>query len=178
MAKSKEQKKEILQTLEKKINDSKSIVFTSFDALNVVEGEELRKNLHKEDGEYYVAKKTLLHKVFSEKKIDNLDIKNFVGKIAVIFSYDDEVAGAKIIANFQKKHENKITFVGGILENKFLNSDEINNLSKLPSKIELYAKITGSLNAPISGFVNCLSGNLRKLVYALNAIKEAKASLI
>lgn len=175
MAKSKEQKKEILQTLKEKINDSKSVVFTSFDTLSVTEGEELRQNLRKEGGEYYVAKKTLLDKAFSEKKIESLNIKDFEGKIATVFSYDDEVAGAKALADFKKSHENKVNFVGGILEGKFLSSEEVDNLSKLPSKIELYAKITGSLNAPISGFVNCLSGNLRKLVYALNAIKEAKA---
>ncbi len=175
MAKSKEQKAEILQTLKEKINDSKSIVFTSFDALGAIEGEELRQSLRAEGGEYYVAKKTLLDKVFSEKKIDNLNIKDFVGKVAIIFSYNDEVSGAKTLATFQKTHENKINFTGGVLEGKFLTSDEVNNLAKLPSKLELYAKITGSLNAPISGFVNCLSGNLRKLVYALNAIKEAKA---
>jgi large subunit ribosomal protein L10 len=34
--------------------------------------------------------------------------------------------------------------------------------------------MVGSLNAPVSGFTNVLAGNLRKLVYALNAVKEAK----
>ncbi|MDP2843222.1 MAG: 50S ribosomal protein L10, partial [Acetobacterium sp.] len=35
-------------------------------------------------------------------------------------------------------------------------------------------KVLGGLNAPISGFVNVLNGNMRGLVVALNAIAEQK----
>jgi large subunit ribosomal protein L10 len=51
---------------------------------------------------------------------------------------------------------------------------EVKHLANLPSKQELLAKVVGSIKAPVSGFVGVLSGNLRKFVYALNAIKEAK----
>lgn len=176
MAKTKEQKQEILSSLEDKISRSKSIVFTSFDTLTVSENEELRQNLRKEGGEYYVAKKTLLERAFADKKVEDLNIKDFQGKIATIFSYDDEVISAKILADFKKSHEEKIQFVGGVLENKYLSPEQVFNLSQLPSKEELYAKVVGSLNAPISGFANCLAGSLRKLLYALNAVKEAKVS--
>ena len=70
--------------------------------------------------------------------------------------------------------ENKIDFLGGILENKFINATQVADLAKLPSKQELYAKIVGSINAPVSGFVNALAGNLKNLVYALSAIKDKK----
>jgi hypothetical protein len=35
--------------------------------------------------------------------------------------------------------------------------------------------LVGSLNAPISGLVNALAGNIRNLVGVLNNIKNAKA---
>jgi large subunit ribosomal protein L10 len=44
----------------------------------------------------------------------------------------------------------------------------------MPSKIELLAKMVGSMKAPISGFVNVMKGNLRGLVQVLNAIKDNK----
>lgn len=174
MAKSKEQKKEILNNLKDKISRSKSIVFANFDKLEVKENEALRSKLKEENSEYYVAKKTLLEKAFEGENIENLNPRKFDGRIAAIFGYEDEVAPAKIVAEFKKIHEDKVNFVAGILENKLLSSEEVIALAKLPSKQELYAKIVGSINAPVSGFVNALAGNLRNLVYVLKAVEESK----
>ena len=174
MPKTKEQKRDILEVLKEKISRSKSIVFTKFDKLEAKEGEELRRELKKENSEYYVAKKTLMKLAFKDSGIENLNPRDFDGCLAAIFGYEDEVAPAKIVAKFQKAHAEKIDFVAGILENKLLSASEVTELSKLPSKQELYAKIVGSINAPISGFVNAMAGNLKNLVYVLKAIEEKK----
>jgi len=174
MPKSKVQKQEILRTLEEKIGRSKSIIFTSFNALGVQDNQELRAKLREEGGEYYVAKKTLLDLALKDQNIEGLDVKNFEGKLATIFSYNDEVSAVKALDTFRKANEEKFVFMGGVLENKYLNAEQVTNLAKIPGREELYAKMVGSLNAPVSGFANVLAGNLRKLVYALNAIKEAK----
>jgi large subunit ribosomal protein L10 len=176
MPKSKEQKQEILQNLKEKMESSKSIVFTGFNALGVKDNEELRSKLKEQNSEYYVAKKSLFDKALKDSNLDLVSVKEFEGKIAGIFSYEDEVAGAKIIGEFKKDKEksDKVVFLGGILENKLLNSDEVDSLSKLPSKQELYAKVVGSINAPVSGFVNVLAGNLRGLVNVLKAVSEKK----
>ena len=175
MPKNKIQKGEISRDLSEKIKKSKSIVFAGFNALGVKDNENLRAQLRKENGEYYVAKKTLLNLALKENKLD-INIKNFDGKIAAIFSYADEVAPAKIIGNFRKdkEKEGKIFFLGGVLEGKLLSKEQVEELSKLPSKRELYARLVGTLNAPISGFVNVLAGNLRGLVTVLKAISEKK----
>jgi len=82
----------------------------------------------------------------------------------------------KVLGNFRKDkvRETKIFFLGGLLEGKLISKEQVEALSKLPSKQELYAKLVGSLNAPISGFVNVLGGNLRGLVTVLKAISEKK----
>lgn len=173
MARSKEQKKEILKNLSNKLSKSKSVVFAKFDKLTVKENEDLRKQLKAEYSEYYVAKKTLLKIAFKCLNLDNLNFRKIEGKIATIFSYKDEVVPARIINKFKKNHNEKIDFAGGILENKFLSIQEVQLLAELPSKQELYAKIVGSINAPISGLVNVMAGNLKNLVYVLKAIKKA-----
>jgi large subunit ribosomal protein L10 len=174
MPKSKVQKQEILRSLQKKIGEAKSIVFAGFNALGVKDNEALRDLLRQENGEYYVAKKTLLGLAFKNQGVDVLDTKGLDGKIAAIFSYGDEVAAAKVLDNFRKDKGEKLYFLGGILEGKLLSKEEIEAVAKLPSKTELYAKLVGSLNAPVSGFVNALAGNLRNLVYVLKAIEEKK----
>jgi len=173
MPKSKIQKQEILRDLLEKFKKSKSVIFTGFNALGVKDNEILRNQLRKEEGEYYVTKKTLMNLALKENKID-LNARNFEGKMAAIFSYKDEVAGARIIGNFRKDKEKtkKIFFLGGILGDKLLSKEETESLSKLPGKDELYAKVVGSLNAPISGLVNVMAGTLRGLVNVLKAIEN------
>lgn len=176
MPKTKEQKKEILRDLAEKVSKAKSVIFAKFNKLTVKENQNLRNELKKETGEYYVAKKTLMGLAFKDLKIEGLDIKNFAGQIAAVFGYGDEAAPAKTVALFKKKLEDKekIEFIGGILEGKFVTAEQVNALSNLPGRQELYAKIVGSLNAPISGFANVLAGNLRSLVYVLKMIEEKK----
>ena len=174
MAKTKEQKKKILDDLKDKISKAKSIVFVNFTNLNVAGNEELRNNIRENNGEYYVAKKTLMDLAFKDSDIKDVDAKNFEGQAAAVFGYGDEAAPAKAVDEFKKSNEGKIEFIGGVLENKFISSDSVSELAKLPSRQELYAKIAGSINAPIFGFVNALAGNLKNLVYVLKAVENKK----
>ncbi len=175
MPKNKIQKQIISRDLSEKIKKSKSVVFVGFNAFGVKDNERLRDELGKENGEYYVAKKTLLKRALEENKIE-INTESLDGKLAAVFSYDDEVASAKIVGNFRKDKDiaEKVFFLGGILDGKFLSKEEVEALAKLPSKQELYAKLVGSMNAPVSGFVNVLAGNLRNLVGVLKAISEKK----
>ncbi|MFA6306869.1 MAG: 50S ribosomal protein L10 [Patescibacteria group bacterium] len=176
MPKTKEQKRTILRELGDKIAKAKSIIFAKYSGLTVKENEDLRAKLRQENNEYYVAKKTLFSLALKDKAIAGLDIKKFEGQIAAIFGYSDEVSPAKIVGQFKKEKdkEGKIEFIGGILENKYIGMSEVANLATLPSKQELYAKIVGSINAPVSGLVNALAGNIRNLVNVLKAVGEKK----
>jgi len=113
---------------------------------------------------------------FNSRSISSpfMNIGKSAADILTTVGYNDEVAAAKLIADFAKGREG-IEVVGGLLEGSFVDASAINQLSSLPSREELLAKLVGSINMPVSGFVNVLAGNLRGLVYALNAIKESKA---
>ncbi|MBU4601134.1 50S ribosomal protein L10 [Candidatus Parcubacteria bacterium] len=174
MAKTKEQKKKIIDDLKEKISRAKSIVFVAFNNLNVNKNEELRRQLREGGGEYYAAKKTLMDLALKDSALENVGIKEFDGQAAAVFGYGDEVSPAKIVAKFKKDNEGKLEFIGGILENKFISSESVAALAQIPSRQELYAKVVGSINAPVFGFVNALAGNLRNFVYVLKAIEEKK----
>lgn len=171
MPKSKEQKQEILKELEEKIQKSKSVVFTTFGALKVSESEDLRKRLKTEGGECYVPKKTLLGLALKNSGFD-INSRDFEGRIGVVFGYEDQVSHVKAVDKFKEEHEEKLEFLGGILDGNFIPAEQVSALAKIPNRQELYAKMVGSLNSPASGFVNALAGNLRNLVYVLKAIEE------
>ena len=57
-----------------------------------------------------------------------------------------------------------------------IDAAQVKDLAKMPSKEELIARVLGGFNAPLSGLVNVLNGNIRGLVVALNAIAEKKSA--
>jgi large subunit ribosomal protein L10 len=173
MAKSKSQKTEALQTLVENIKSSKSMVFANYQGLKMKESEELRKICRESKVVYVSTKKTLVQKALSEAGMDGSHIQGFDGAVAVAFGMADEVAPAQILAEFAKKHE-AVKLFGGVLEGAFIDGAKVTALSKLGSKQQLLGQLVGTLNAPVSGFVNVLAGNIRGFVTVLNAIKDQK----
>ena len=172
MAKTKQTKEQAIQELVESLKNSKSAVFANFQGLKVSESEELRAICREQNVKYVATKKTLLKRALAELGFE-VDTKSFEGGPAVVLGLEDEVAPAQIIAKFAKNHQAAHMF-GGILEGNFIDIKKVNELSELPSKEVLYARLVGSINAPVSGFVNVLAGNLRGLVNVLSAVKESK----
>jgi large subunit ribosomal protein L10 len=169
MPKTRERKAKDIDVLKQALSENGNIVFVNFFGLKVKNVDELRKKCRAAGLYCAVAKKTLLSAAL--KNVAK-EIKGLGGELMVIAG-KDEVAPAKTAAEFGKKNE-ALKLLAGISQGRWATLQEVAALSKLPSKEELLAKLVGSLNSPVSGFVNVLAGNLRGLVCALNAIKNKK----
>ena len=163
-----------LEELNQKLDRSKTVVLADFKGLTVDKFTELRNQLKEIGGEIKVYKNTLLKLAFKEKdlQLEEAD-KNFDGPSAAVFAYDDEIAPVKKVYEFTLQNQLP-KFKFGFLNKEFIDSGRITQLGGLPGKEILLAQVVGSLNAPISGFVNVLQGNLRKLVLVLKAVEEKK----
>lgn len=173
MPKTRIQKEEILNRLGEGLKEAKASVFANFQGLTVAEADELRGKCREEGITVVAVKKTLLKRAFDQMSI-KADPKVFEGGVAVFMGSADEVAPARIVADFAKTHK-VVSIFGGILEGEYIGADYVANLASLPSKQQLLGQLVGTINAPVSGFVNVLAGNMRNLVSVLNNIKEAKA---
>jgi len=161
--------------LTEKFKTSKSMVATDFRGLKMDEISELRKSLKKSGSDYKVVKITLLERAAREAGFEEFEVTVFKGHpLAVSFGYEDEIAPAKIILDQAKKND-KLEIVAGLLGRKVLTANEVKSLALLPSKEEMLAKVVGTLNAPIYNIVSVLHGNLRSLVYVLDAINNKKS---
>ena len=172
MAKTRQQKEAGLQQLVENLKTAKAVVFANFQGLKVKESEELRALCRKEHVTYMASKKTLVALALAQASLD-VDAKAFAGGVSIACGTSDDVTPAQIVVNFGKKHE-AVKIFGGVLEGAFIDAAKVSELAKLPSKQQLLGQFVGTLNAPISGFVNVLAGNLRGLVNVLNALKEKK----
>lgn len=172
MALTKEKKQKLIEDLRDKVSRQKSMILIGFSGIKVKELAELRKKLRESEAGLKVVKKNLADIVFKEKKI-NFKKDNFKEEIAFVFGFGDEVSPAKAVYEFSKDNES-LKILGGYMENEEKDKETIMALAQLPSREELYAKLAGSVASPLSGFVNVLQGNIKGLVCALSAIKEAK----
>lgn len=174
MQQTKQQKEALIAEVTEKIKASKALVFANFKGVTVKNVTTIRQELRKSGSSWLVLKKTLLNLALKNADVA-VDARALDGQVGVAFSHD-EVAAAKVIADFQKANKD-VTFSieGGALGKKALSIAEVKALAKLPSQDELRARLVGTLQAPIASFVRVLGGNLSGLVQVLRAIEEKKA---
>lgn len=153
---------------------AKCTVLVDFCGLTVAQDTALRRKMREGGVHYNVVKNTLLRIAAQEADIEGLE--SFLEKnTAIAVSPEDPVAVAKIICDFAKENK-ELKVKAGVLDGKVISAEEIKALAALPPKEVLVAKLLGSMNAPISGFVNVLQGTIRNVVYALDAVRKQKES--
>lgn len=173
MAKTKIQKETMHSNLTDKLSRAKSAILVKYQGLKVKDSEGLRKTLRDAGIDMIVPKNTIAKIVLKEQGIE-VTSEIFDQPLAMIFAYEDEVRPAKEVVLFAKTHE-ALEILGGILDKKMIDIAVIKSLAALPSREELIAKMIGSINAPLSGLVNVLSGVPRSLLNALKQIENNKA---
>ena len=167
-----DEKASTVSELNETFSKAKFAVVTDYRGLKVTELEKLRRELKKNDGQFQVAKNTLLRLAVKGTAHEVLG-EYFTGTTAVAVCFADPVASAKALAAFSKEFE-ALRIRSAALEGKILSADDVVALSKLPGKQELRAKLLGTMAAVPTGLVRVLNGVPSKLVYVLQAIKEQK----
>jgi len=137
--------------------------------LKVKDISDLRKKLKTEEGNLKVVKKTLIEKAFKENNLE-FDKNKYKEEIALVLGFKDEILPAKTVYQFGLANE-KLKILGGFLEGKFKEAEEIIALAQLPTKEGLLAKLVGSIASPISGLINVLQGNIKGLITVLARAK-------
>jgi len=159
---------EIVSRLEKNPN----FLITNYMGLSVGELEQLRRDLKKSSSSYFVVKNSALKVIFERLKIEGATSLIDSG-MGLSVSGKDLVSTCKTISTFSKDH-NKLKIKGAFIDGKLLAPDKVTALAALPPKEVLLARVVGGIKSPITGFVNTLSGVLRKFVYVVDAIKTSK----
>lgn len=163
-----------VQDLSDKLKNNTAMLLTEYQGLTVAEITELRNKLRKSNCEYKVVKNTLSRRALEKIGFEEFS-KYFNGPTAIAIDQGDPVETTKILVGFSKDH-NKLKLKAGLLGDKFLTTEDIKSLASLPPRDVLLAQVIGTIQAPISGFVNVLSGVLRNFVNVVNEIKKQKES--
>ena len=154
-----EKKSAEVKELSEKINGAKGIVIVDYRGITVDAITSLRNDLRKENIEYKVAKNTLIKLAIKGTEYEGLS-EYLEGPTAIAISKDDCTAPARVMAKTVEDVE-AFSFKGGWVEGSFYDAKGIEEISTIPSKEVLIAKVLGGFNAPITS-----------LAYVIKAIAE------
>lgn len=155
MAVTKEKKKEILEKVKGIISSSESIVFAHFSGLRVSDEQAMRQALKDQGVGYTVMKKRLAKKAFADSPISG-DIPELEGELALVYG-EDQIAPARELNTFVKKYKDKVSIMGGVFENKYMNQSEMMTIATIPGQQTLYGMFANVINSPIQGLVIALN---------------------
>jgi large subunit ribosomal protein L10 len=166
-------KEATIEELRQKLGASKNMFLTNYAGLTVADITKLRNELRKDGSSSYGVVKNTLFSIAAGDDLAKKFESYLSGPTAIVFAGEDPVAPAKALKTFgdaNKPVEVKAAYIDG----QIVDAKGVAQLAALPPKIELLARLVGSLKSPISGLVYVLSGNQSGLVRVLNQVREQK----
>ena len=162
------EKQAIVEALAERIKNAEAGVLVDYKGITVAEDTALRTELRKEGVEYTVVKNTLTRKALDKLGMNELDsVLN--GTTSLATADNDPIAPFRILSDYSKKLNDRFNIKAAFMDGKVLNEAEIAEISALPSKDALYAKVLGTMIAPITGLAVCLGQILEQKGGSLEA---------
>lgn len=173
MSLSLEDKKAVVEQVASALSDAQTAIVAEYRGLTVEMMSSLRKEAREADVFFQVVKNTLARRAVKGSDFECLDV-HFLGPLALAAS-KDPVAAAKVLSKFDKANE-AFSIKIGAMSGNLLSLEEINALAKLPGREELLAALLGTMQAPITKFVQTLNEVPSKFVRTVAALRDAKAA--
>ena len=166
----KECKDYMVQDVARCFQADRNLFITSFWGLSAEDMNQLRKALKNVSSRYLVVKNSITKRALESIKMDELT-KHITDGVGIAFGGKDPLATAKALVTFAKTHE-KLQIKSGYLDGEIIDKQKIKQISALPSREALLARLAWVINSPVSGFVNVLAAAIRSFVYVIKAYKE------
>ena len=168
MAFTKEEKKELVDTYEKWIKESKAAFVLSYQKMTMKDINGLRAEAREIGGEFHVVKNTLMNLALANAGFEDAGIFDKSSMLAVAF--EDAPAMAKIV---DKASATDIFAIkGGYLDGALVSSDEIQMLAKLPALPQMRAQLLALISTPATQLVRTIKEPARMIAAVLKAYSE------
>jgi len=165
-------KQKDVETFRKTLTPVQAAVIGQCSGINVEIITALRSKVRASGAQFKIVKNTLAAIAVEGTALEGLK-DHFTGPTALAYTENDPVALAKVLSDFAKSQD-KFKIRAGVLNGSLLDTAQVNALANVPSREVLLGRLAGALQAPYANFAYAMSGILRKLVYALDAVRREK----
>ncbi|MBU2754192.1 50S ribosomal protein L10 [Acidithiobacillus sp. CV18-2] len=165
-------KEQVVAALQAKLANVQAMAVAEYRGLSVAQMTALRVAARKQSVHVQVVKNTLLKRALADT--DFAVMNPLLSGPLVFAASEDPVAVAKVLTDFAKGND-KLVITGGALGAKLMDAKALQQLSKMPSREELLAKLMGTMQAPISTFVRTLNEVPGRFVRTLAAVRDQAA---
>lgn len=157
------EKEQEVKNLTDKLAKSKGAFVVDFKGMKVEQVTNLRKKLHTSESEMKVVRNTLARRALKDHPaVEKALTTSLKGTNAIVFSYGEVNATAKVLADFAKDVE-VLQIKTGVMDGEGMDTAKINFLATLPGKDQLRSQFLMVLNAPGSKLARCINEYVLKL---------------
>ena len=164
------EKEEVIEKLHAKMAKAKTAILAEPKGLDVETVTALRKKFREAKVDYKIVKNTLAQRAAKGTSLEALS-KSFKGPTALIMSYDDVIAPAKIASDFAKDRDN-FAIRTAVVEGKVIDAKGVQALAKMPGLLELRGQIASMIAQPATKLVRMIGTPGQQLAQVLNARKD------
>lgn len=153
-----------------RFTNSAGAVLTEYRGLTVAALKTLRRALG-DDATYAVSKNTLTTIAARQAGVEGFE-EHLVGPTAIAFIDGDPVTVAKGLRDFARANP-QLVIKGGVLDGKFLTSDDVRKLADLESREVLLAMMAGAMQGALQNAVSLFAAPLSQAARVLGALETA-----
>jgi len=164
------EKEQVISELHALMGKAKAAILGEPKGLDVETVNSLRRKFREAKVDYKIVKNTLAQRAAKGTPIEPLSEK-FVGQTALIMSYSDVVAPAKILVDFMKGRED-FTIRHALVEGKLIDMKGVEALAKMPGIQELRGRIASMIAQPATKVARMVGTPGQQLAQVLNARKD------
>jgi len=158
---------EIKQVLE----GASSIFLTDFTGMPVEMMSKLRRKCREADVEYRVVKDSLT-KIAAESAGVKEVIQYIEGPVALALGRSDQLAPARVLAEFAREHKLP-RMTAALVEGRIFLEADVKTLAILPTRDVLLSQFAAGLMSPLNGVVGAINQVMWKMVATIEAVGKA-----